>query len=114
MKRFIFICVALISFAATNASGTGYQPTVELQAHYQATHPIVLMPVLNVIDFTFETIGQNVVLLNSVVESVVVQMCNCIAYHNPDYGSRHLNYSDIRYNLRYSNHKLPTQFVQLE
>lgn len=34
MKRFLLICVALIAFAATNASGTNYQLTDQLQTHF--------------------------------------------------------------------------------
>jgi len=59
MKKFLFICVALIAFLATNASGTNYQPTDQLQTFVVQQHnqimPIVavtLEPATAVYNFT--------------------------------------------------------------
>lgn len=41
MRRFIFLCVALVALLATNASGTNYHPTDLLQTHF------VLQPQVN-------------------------------------------------------------------
>lgn len=127
MKRFFFICVALIAFAATNASGTGYQPTEQLQTHYQAHSPTAQLPVLSVVEFVFDAVALNAVEMKAVVDCKAQQIFKPIAYHNPDYGLNRYSLSvaridygtiskptDFKYNLKYSNHKLPTQFVQLE
>lgn len=48
MKKFLVICVALIAFAATNASGTNYQPTDQLQTHFIVQQHNPFMPVMAV------------------------------------------------------------------
>lgn len=128
MKRFFFICVALIAFASANASGTNYQPTDQLQTCYQMQHPIVLLPAINVAEFAFEAPAIKAIKLITPADWKVQGLFKPLVYHNPDYGLNSYNrfvlinsYCSINshtktncYNLKNSNHKLPTQFVQLE
>lgn len=127
MKRLFIICVALIAFAATNASGTSYQPADQLQTCYQLQHPIVLLPALNVAEYAFEAPAANVIGLITPKNWKVLGVFKPSVYHNPDYGrcssSRFLfmNYrQSIQIQLQNKDIgklpkiKLPTQFVQLE
>lgn len=127
MKRFFFICVALIAFAATNASGTSYQPADQLQTCYQMQHPIVLMPALNVAEYAFEAPTVKTFELITPAVWKVQGLFKPVVYHNPDYGrcssSRFLFRNFCQSNPIAAQNKdigklpkinLPTQFVQLE
>lgn len=126
MKRFIFICVALIAFAATNASGTNYQATDQLQTCYQADHPIVLLPAIHIAEYVFEAPAVKAVGLITPADQEIWVLFKPAVYHNPDYGLCRLNkfvFNDYQINRieiqikdigKLPNIKLPTQFVQLE
>lgn len=127
MKRFFFICVALIAFAATNASGTNYQATSQLQTCYQADHPIVLLPAISVAEYVFEAPAVKAVGFITPADQEIWVLFKPAVYHNPDYGlcsfNRFLLSNDYQINRmvvqikdigKLPNIKLPTQFVQLE
>lgn len=123
MKRFFFICVALIAFAATNASGTGWQQTDQLQTHYQTNHPIVLMPALKTVEYVVTApaviVQRPTILFDA---GLKIKTSWLIAYSDPDYGLNSFNgcVSTVNRKIKdndignYTYSKLPQQFVQLE
>lgn len=124
MRRFIFICVALIAFFATNASGTGYQPTDQLQTHsiVQADLPVISPAVF--IENNVQPIVRNYTLM-LVEKQKALDVGYSAVFKYPDYGLKSLNaciisnrYSSVsRHTIKidmFTNRKLPSQFVQLE
>lgn len=115
MKRIILICVALVAFLATNASGTNNHSTNQKQTCYQ-DHPVVIMPALNVSEIVFVSTEVETNYFRIPANADVLGLFRPNSYCNPDYGLYSisaLSYPQIK-NIFKDSDKLPTQFVQLE
>ena len=92
MRRFIFICVAMIALFATNASGTKNQVTDQLQTHYTVVDH-QFQPAITPVHFETTAVVQvpEAIPVNYISSNLDVAHK---AYHNPDYGlCSHFNYT---------------------